>query len=232
MASDAEIRGSTVDRLQMTDNEFQGGGGFVFNPQTMQGTSSCSPTAFPVNVSGEQCDGLTAVSAGDPSAEACRNVCCNNAKCNIWQWCEPGTGLGCGCWVDADGSSDPCGPTHSGGPWTGQSKYPATINMVDSRIEDNQFTGAGTATRVTRTFTLAPGTVNATFDFCQLLITPNITRVEHSTTALGGFAPDVRVSLPSPGCQLLASLPAPAAVPVMATVTVDCVSYTDTCSLC
>ena len=91
----------------------------------------CSPDDFPQNRSGVQCLGLM----GDPSttADACRDSCCGDVMCAIWQFAPDQ-----GCWL---GTSDDC--NHPNTDWVGgERKVPAkppapTTNGPASRDYDD-----------------------------------------------------------------------------------------------
>ena len=77
--------------------------------------ASCPSNAFPGNVSGIQCDGLS--SRGATSADSCRSTCCDEPSCLMWQYVDPSKYSGGGCWV---GQSDECSRSET--PWVGQSR--------------------------------------------------------------------------------------------------------------
>lgn len=239
----------------MTGTEFQGGG-FVLSPSSVGSKRDCSSSAFPINITGEQCQGLSSDGSGNSSPEACRTACCSNANCKIWQWCKPGTGEGCGCFVDADGKADPCGPTVSGGPWVGQAKAPPSFNVTSVRIQSNIFSGAGKASIVTKSVSLAAGSaetpVTVKVNFCPQLIFPSITevsaltfalsqvasKVTHSTVARGptdGSAVSNVVSIDlltstTTGCTV--TVVSKTTYPTVITITADTSTRVDDCYLC
>eukprot|EP01012_Entosiphon_sulcatum_P044925 TRINITY_DN597_c0_g2_i1.p1 TRINITY_DN597_c0_g2~~TRINITY_DN597_c0_g2_i1.p1 ORF type:complete len:1020 (+),score=207.47 TRINITY_DN597_c0_g2_i1:110-3169(+) len=73
---------------------------------------ACKADAFPINLNGQQCYGLSSESAG--SEEECQRQCCNNPSCEVWQWCPPGSTT-CSpapsCWT---GHRDQCQDNKSG----------------------------------------------------------------------------------------------------------------------
>ena len=61
------------------------------------------PCAFPLDLTGVQCAGLSGAAA---SSEAeCAAACCGDGACEVYQWCPAGGGHACGppasCWVGA-----------------------------------------------------------------------------------------------------------------------------------
>jgi len=44
----------------------------------------CPASAFPINRTGVQCVGLKSTPATD--ADSCRNACCNDMNCQVWQY--------------------------------------------------------------------------------------------------------------------------------------------------
>jgi hypothetical protein len=63
---------------------------------------NCSQSTFPVDLSSRQCFGLKQ-SPYAVSAEVCREVCCGEPGCTVWQWCPAGADCGsapaASCWT-------------------------------------------------------------------------------------------------------------------------------------
>ena len=76
-------------------------------------SANCSSAAFPQNRSGIQCHGLHADPAGNASASACLQRCCDSTEgCGIWQYASFGTER---CWVGLA----PTDCRGQPGPWKG-----------------------------------------------------------------------------------------------------------------
>ena len=77
-------------------------------------TDSCSASDFPQNRSGVQCHGLRANSAGNSSASACLQACCDSTGggCGIWQYASFGAER---CWMGLKPTDCKGQP----GPWLG-----------------------------------------------------------------------------------------------------------------
>lgn len=71
----------------------------------------CEEDAFPTNLSTVQCLGLKSSSAN--TANDCRDLCCMNVMCAIWQFADDQ-----GCWVEV-GTNDNCSRNHSSSDWVG-----------------------------------------------------------------------------------------------------------------
>ena len=70
----------------------------------LAGPLTCTASMFPLDLANKQCYGLHSAAAFD--ADSCRDACCNDNTCEVFQWCGPnGTGGGvvCGpansCWI-------------------------------------------------------------------------------------------------------------------------------------
>eukprot|EP00730_Choanoeca_flexa_P006129 TRINITY_DN12089_c0_g1_i2.p1 TRINITY_DN12089_c0_g1~~TRINITY_DN12089_c0_g1_i2.p1 ORF type:complete len:1061 (+),score=193.83 TRINITY_DN12089_c0_g1_i2:86-3268(+) len=100
--------------------------------------ASCPASAFPYNKSGHECYGLEANSQGDESAEACRQACCVQAGCAVWQWQSTAT-TGGGCWT---GNPRACSKSdqsnwigqgrNTSGPWSPLPNNGANVSLDDS----------------------------------------------------------------------------------------------------
>jgi hypothetical protein len=64
----------------------------------------CDVSGFTLNLTGVQCYGLSATSAGQASTAACQQACCTDPTCTIWQF-DAGTADGA-CWTGADCSDN------------------------------------------------------------------------------------------------------------------------------
>ena len=69
---------------------------------------NCSETTFPLDMSDQQCFGLSA-QLYVTDAAACRAVCCGDDSCGVWQWCPAGeacaaSGQADACWTGALGN--------------------------------------------------------------------------------------------------------------------------------
>ena len=93
--------------------------------------ANCSSASFPISKSYPiECLGLVAHPAGDASAEACEQSCCDHPlagprACNAWQWgatdtnCSAGKSSACGCWLGPS-----CEQSGTQGYWTGAARAP------------------------------------------------------------------------------------------------------------
>lgn len=150
--------------------------------------------AFPVNVSGVQCHGLTHAghAAAQASAAACEAFCCGVPTCAVWQWDTlGGGGSAAGCWTGVpDG---PCGTADPGTAWVGGARAhppaPAPLAIAGALIAGNYFRGGGggRGTRATQALT-QHGATRWAFDFCDALVFGQIAIVRSVTVqaATGG----------------------------------------------
>lgn len=76
---------------------------------------SCNASAFPRYLNGVQCSGLKKVMAGAGSADDCRDECCNDMNCLIWQFAEDTRE----CWT---GQSSNCSRHNAA--WVGGAREP------------------------------------------------------------------------------------------------------------
>ena len=83
--------------------------------------AACDVSSFNVSLAGSQCFGLSVV-AGVASEAACAAACCASARCQLYEFCPPGTTCGGyagpSCWTGA--AALPC-PASSAG-WLGRSR--------------------------------------------------------------------------------------------------------------
>lgn len=61
------------------------------------GPVKCNSTAFPIDLTDKACQGLNNL-AYISSPDDCRNACCGDSKCNVWQWAP---NQATGCWTGA-----------------------------------------------------------------------------------------------------------------------------------
>lgn len=67
----------------------------------------CPHNTFPIELNNHQCFGLEEI-PGVMSMEQCRETCCEDEGCSVWQYCPGGTCGSMGCWV---GELSKCGPS-------------------------------------------------------------------------------------------------------------------------
>lgn len=77
--------------------------GWRFHLGEATGNFSCPSSAFPTNLSNVECLGLKRNSA--TTEDSCRNACCDDPSCAIWQFEASCNSSSCGCWT---GQSDNC----------------------------------------------------------------------------------------------------------------------------
>ena len=112
----------------------------------------CKPDAFPTDRSGQNCLGLTRQQQGDASAESCKEHCCADPGCSVWQWADLAKSKSFGCWLGqatcptaepSKGVSPPSCPRHRQtepvptGPWVGGER------PGPSPAKDDMHTAAG-----------------------------------------------------------------------------------------
>jgi hypothetical protein len=176
---------------------------------------------FAVNNTGTWCTKLSAHAAATTVA-ACRAACCAlGDQCKVYQFCpatEPCFGTihsKESCWL---GPTVDCAPPGSspGVGWIGESSSqppapspppaptPAgSFTVTDVRIHENSFTDSkGHGTRASRSLTQA-GATAWKFDFCAVLLFPQIASVRYSLTAGVGQAGFVQAMAQAPsGCTV------------------------------
>lgn len=86
------------------------------------GCDACQASAFPIDLNNTQCFGLSK----QPSvtgADDCRDACCEDRGCSVWQWCSGGEGGTCNGPLCFIGQPDErgCDPTSANAQgWVGQ----------------------------------------------------------------------------------------------------------------
>jgi hypothetical protein len=98
--------------------------------QSQMGRGEAGDCSFPIDRSYPiECLGMTANHAGDVSAAACEQTCCETgAECGAWQWgatasnCSKAKVSACGCWLGGN-----CEHSGTQGFWTGAARLPPTL---------------------------------------------------------------------------------------------------------
>jgi len=86
---------------------------------------NCSASTFPVDLTDKQCDGLKQqLQVADE--ESCREMCCADDACSVWQWCEPGHDCAPAnsCWTGDGIDMSACTNAQSGWASTGRTTTP------------------------------------------------------------------------------------------------------------
>ena len=83
---------------------------------------ACPAGEFRSSVNESFCPELTRA-AGATTMEACRELCCSNATCGVWEWCPDST-PGCGHWAGARCHIGPAptGPCPWASHWVGETR--------------------------------------------------------------------------------------------------------------
>jgi hypothetical protein len=209
--------------LQIVNNEF--GGGSIYHRSAIAADFS-APCSARLNTSadGRDCVGLQQV--GATSLDACAAACCSDATCSVYQWCDEGgecsgaTGHAAQCWI---GGVDSCGGFSRPG-WRGMStggeQAPVVIEGV--RIAHNSMKEAR-GSQATLSLT-QQGATRWEYDFCALLVFPQIAIVRVHVVAAAGFPK--AVARPPNGCKVVVETE----TAVTGTITVDVDSSTPSAS--
>ena len=219
-ASGITLRGNTLGPgLQIINNDFQDGS--IYHQLTSSDTSNsfsvCNESSFDINVQDKNCQGLTQGSIADATnLQTCQTACCDDPTCSVYQFCaadatcDGATGNEAQCWL---GDIETCSGTRKG--WKGKGRAAQSNVLIQGvRISHNAIHTGIQGTQAT----LSMSQTNATewmFDFCDLLLFPQIAIVKvHSVFAVG--FPNV-VARPPVGCKVMVNTENA----VTGTVTVD-----------
>lgn len=86
---------------------------------------NCSASTFPTDLKDKQCHGLAAqLQVADQ--ETCRETCCADESCSVWQWCVPGSECSPAnsCWTGDSFDITSCTTTQKGWASSGRKSAP------------------------------------------------------------------------------------------------------------
>ena len=92
-------------------------------------TIQCSASAFPKNLSAVRCNGLTLSVRNAKNEDQCRDICCNQLSCKMWQYAS-----GQGCWT---GMSDDCGTPNKD--WVGGARSSVPAEQKPKQAEKEYY---------------------------------------------------------------------------------------------
>lgn len=161
---------------------------------------------FNASTAGLDCQGMENA-AHATSLQTCAAACCASGSCSAYQWCAAGADCdgmtpgmpGGQCWL---GSFAECSGTRKG--WEGKGTPgpvpPGPVTVTGVRVAHNAFSHSAVTTQATKTLTQTAATAWL-FDFCDVLLFPQIATAKVHVSAASGFP--VAVARPTTNCTLL-----------------------------